>query len=84
MMPIHELLNRIRYDRVFGQGRFEIGYFDRLEGAIYRVALHSIRFPEGERRVFELCDAQGQVRRIPFHRVREVWRDGRRIWQRLA
>ena len=82
MTPIHELLARIRHDRQFGKGRFEIGYFDRREGNIQRVALREIIFPEGERRVFELADESGQMRRIPFHRVREVYRDGQRIWQR--
>jgi len=43
--PIHELLARIRHDRQFGKGRFEIGYFDRREGNIQRVALREIIFP---------------------------------------
>jgi uncharacterized protein (UPF0248 family) len=46
--------------------------------------LYGVTFPEGERRVFELADESGQMRRIPFHRVREVWRDGMAIWQRPA
>jgi len=82
MTPIHELLARIRYDRGFGKGRFEIGYFDRREGTVHRVTFNEISFPEGERRVFEVVDESGQARRIPFHRVREVHRDGQRIWQR--
>jgi len=84
MTPIHELLARILYDRAFGKGWFEIGYFDRREGNIQRVALREISFPEGERRVFEVADESGQMRRIPFHRVREVYRDGERIWLRPA
>ncbi len=82
MQPIHELLARIRHDKEFGKGRFEIGYFDRREGTIHRVALNQIAWPEGERRVFEVLDERGEHRRIPFHRVREVYRDGQRIWQR--
>ncbi len=82
MQPIHELLARVRHDRQFGTGRFEIGYFDRREGAIQRVAFREINFPEGERRVFEVLNESGQARRIPFHRVREVWRDGVVIWRR--
>jgi uncharacterized protein (UPF0248 family) len=82
MQPIHELLSRIHHDREYGRGQFEIGYFDRREGTILRVALREISFPERERRVFEVADEAGQMRRIPFHRVREVWRDERIIWQR--
>jgi uncharacterized protein (UPF0248 family) len=82
MTPIHELLARIRHDPGFGRGQFEIGYFDRQEGVVHRVSMREITFPAGERRVFEVIDEDGQARRIPFHRVREVYRDGRRIWAR--
>ena len=80
MTPIHELLNRIRWDKKFGRARFQIGIFDRKEGTIHRVALQQVAFPPGERRAFELTDESGQVQRIPFHRVREVYRDGQLIW----
>ena len=82
MTPIHELLNRIRWDKEFGRGRFEIGYFDRVAGVIHRVALQQIHFPAERHRVFELVDDTGETRRIPFHRIREVWKDGELIWQR--
>ncbi len=82
MIPIQELLNRIRWDEAFGQGRFEIGYHDRRHDALQWVSFREIVFPSGEGWVFEVADDSGQVRRIPFHRVREVVRDGRVIWQR--
>ena len=82
MTPIHELLSRIHWDPEFGRGHFEIGYHDRHESVVQRVALQVVRFPEGERHVFEVVDEAGQVRRIPFHRVREVLRDGHVIWRR--
>lgn len=51
MIPVHELLNRIRWDKEFGQGRFEIGFFDRYEDVTHRVAFHRIRevYRDGER-----------------------------------
>ncbi len=82
MQPIHELLARIRHDPKFGTGQFEIGFLDRVEGTTHQVAFREISFPEGERRVFEVLDESGQARRIPFHRVREVYRDGQCIWHR--
>ena len=84
MIPIHDLLSRIRWDKEFGQGQFELGYYDRFEGALQRVALQAVTFPESERHIFEVVDDSGQIRRIPFHRVREVVKDGRVIWQRPA
>jgi uncharacterized protein (UPF0248 family) len=82
MIPIHELLSRIRWDKEFGQGRFEIGYFDRFEKAVHRVALQEVAFPEDGRHSFEVVDESGLTRRIPFHRVREVVKDGEVIWKR--
>ena len=82
MTPIHELLSRIRWDKSFGRGRFEIGYHDRFADTIQRVALQELVFPAEERRVFELVDEAGERHRIPFHRVRQVWKNGQLIWQR--
>ena len=82
MTPIHELVSRIRWDMEFGQGRFELGYFDRHEKAVRRVALQEVTFPEDQRHTFEVLDESGQTRRIPFHRVREVVKDGQVIWRR--
>jgi uncharacterized protein (UPF0248 family) len=82
VQPIHELLARIRHDPEFGRGLFEIGYADRFAGTIQRVALHEVSFPAGERRVFAVLDETGKRRQIPFHRVREVYRDDQTIWRR--
>jgi len=32
MKPIHEILNRIRWDREYARADFKVGYYDRLEG----------------------------------------------------
>ncbi len=82
MTPIHELLNRIRWDPDFAQGNFELGYYDRVEGKIIRVPFKEVIFPEDEPQTFKLIDADGEIHRVPFHRVREVYKDGHRIWQR--
>lgn len=82
MQPIHQLLSRLRWDPRFRAGRIEIGYYDRLERRLVRVPFESIRFPRGTRFLFELFDEQGELHRIPCHRVRRVWRDGRLIWGR--
>ena len=43
LIPIHELLSRIRWDPEFGRGRLEIGFFDRHEGVIHGVAFLAFR-----------------------------------------
>jgi uncharacterized protein (UPF0248 family) len=82
MIPIHELLNRIRWDPEFARGEFELGYFDRAEDRIILVALREVTFPDDYPRTFLLTDPEGQIHRIPFHRVREVYKDSQRIWHR--
>jgi uncharacterized protein (UPF0248 family) len=82
MLPIHELLNRIRWDPEFARGKFELGYFDRVEKRIITVPFAEVTFPRDDLRGFRLTDGEGRILRVPFHRVREVYKDGRRIWHR--
>ena len=82
MIPIHELLNRIRWDPEFAMGEFQLGYFDRAENRIILVSLKEVTFPDDNPQTFQLTDLEGQLHRIPFHRVREVYKDFQRIWHR--
>jgi uncharacterized protein (UPF0248 family) len=82
MIPIHELLARIRWDTTFGQARFALGYWDRVAGKVLHADLRDIAWDADNPAIFDLVDADGQTYCIPFHRVREVWRNGVLIWQR--
>ncbi len=82
MQPIHELLARIRWDADFARAKFSIGYWDRVAGRVLRVDLRELAWDADNPSFFGLLDADGMTHEIPFHRVREVWRDGRLIWER--
>ena len=82
MIPIHELLNRIRWDPEFTKGDFQLGYYDRAEDRIILVPFQELAFPDESPQTFQLTDLEGQVHRIPFHRVREVYKNSHRIWHR--
>ena len=82
MIPIHELLSRIRWDSEFAKGNFQLGYYDRSEDRIIVVPLKEVTFPADSPQTFQLADPDGQIHRIPFHRVREVHKDFQRIWHR--
>ena len=67
MIPIHELLSRIRWDPEFGRGKFIIGYYDRIDAQIIKVPLARIVFETDSHSTFEAIEA---------------YRDGELIWQR--
>ena len=82
MIPVHELLNRIRWDPEFAKGNFELGYYDRAANRIILVPLKEVTFLEDSPQTFQLTDLEGKIHCIPFHRVREVYKDSQRIWHR--
>ncbi len=82
MIPVRDLLSRIRWDKEFGAGFFEIGYLDHVEGGVVRIPFKRIIFEEGNRFSFQIEDENGELLNIPFHRIREVYKDGIPIWQR--
>lgn len=82
MQPIHKLLNRIRWDPRFRHARLVLGYYDRVLRKVVVVPFDSLRFPSDAPAIFELWGEDGSWHRIPYHRVRRVYRDGRLIWER--
>jgi uncharacterized protein (UPF0248 family) len=84
MIPIQDLLHRIRWDPAFGRASFEIAYLDRVAGGLERVRVDDLRFDAEAPLGFEVTGRDGQLRFIPYHRVREVYRDGVQIWRRAG
>ncbi|MBI4293067.1 MAG: DUF504 domain-containing protein [Betaproteobacteria bacterium] len=82
MIPIQDLLHRIRWDDEFGKGEFVIGYYDRVADRIVRVPFRHVHLERGEHFSFDAVEDDGTVHMVPFHRVREVWRNGQSIWRR--
>jgi uncharacterized protein (UPF0248 family) len=82
MIPIQDLLHRIRRDPEFGQGEFVIDYCDRVEHGIVCVPFREINFPKYGPGVFELLYHEGQTHTISLHRVKSVYKNGEMIWHR--
>lgn len=82
MIPIQELLNRIIWDKDFGRGDFEVGYYDRIEKKIIRVPFREMQMVAGDHFSFYLYGPGGEASSIPFHRIRAVYKDGLLIWER--
>jgi len=84
MIPIHELLARIRWDPEFGRGRFELAYLDHLAGGMVQVPLADVAFDPDDHFRVQILDSDGCSHAVPYHRIRAVYRDGQIIWQRPA
>lgn len=84
MMPIHELMNRIRWDAEFARASFTVGYYDRVKREVVRVPFARLAFDPDDHSAFVALDDEGEAHRVPYHRVREVTRDGELIWQRAG
>ena len=82
MMPILDLFNKIKWDKEFGTGSFQIGYYDRVLDDLVFVSFKELHLVPGDHFSFEVTDYQGVVHSVPFHRVRKVYKDGQLIWER--
>lgn len=82
MIPLQELLSRIHWDQEFGQGEFTLGYNDHVTDKMVIVPLRTLHIDPDDHFAFQLTDADGETRPIPFHRVKEVYKDGKLIWRR--
>ena len=82
MKPVQDVLNRIRWDPQFGANRFAIGYYDRVAERVIVVPFGELIFPPEEHHTFMIIDDAGEAHTIPYHRVRDIYRDGTLIWHR--
>jgi uncharacterized protein (UPF0248 family) len=84
MIPIHQLLSRIRWDKEFGRGQFVIGYLDNVTGKIQYVAFQDAQPDPVNHALLDIFDDEGVKISLPLHRIRQVLRNGEVIWQRGA
>ncbi len=79
MMPIIDLLNKIKWDKKEKPEDYEIIYFDRILGKQMTMPYTKIQALEDPFMV--LRDKAGEVR-IPLHRIQEVKKKSKTIWKR--
>lgn len=82
MIPIHKLLNRIRWDAEYAKADFKIGYYDRVEDKIIVVPMKQVCVESGNHFSFDVLDNSDELHMIPFHRIRQVYKDDKLIWER--
>jgi uncharacterized protein (UPF0248 family) len=82
MILLHELLSRIHWDPEFGRGEFKIGYLDHVRHELVYVPLQEVHQEPDSHFCFDVTDEADVVHSVPYHRVKEVWKDGALIWRR--
>ena len=82
MITINALLDRIRWDREFGRGEFVVGYYDRVQRRIIMVSLADLTLDPADHFAFYVFDENREFHHVPFHRVRQVFKNGEQIWHR--
>ncbi|HID71237.1 MAG TPA: DUF504 domain-containing protein [Thermoplasmata archaeon] len=80
--PIHLLLNEIKWNKNLKMEDYEIGYYDRVKKKIIRIRLTDVKFDRGDHFTFALKSREGKEVRIPYHRIKRVWKNGEIIWER--
>jgi len=81
--PLERVLSRDDLDAFRDEVR-QVEVPETLQRRIVTVSLEQIHLAPGNHFSFTAVEPDGSVHEVPFHRVREVHRDGVRIWQRTV
>ena len=81
MMPIKDLLNKIRWDKRYSPEDYKIYYFDRLKNNLVPVDYNSVIKIEGN---FLIMKSDGKEVNIPLHRIRKVMKKRMVVWRRKS
>lgn len=79
MIPVHELLSRIHWDRSWKDSAFSIVYEDRMIGML---TIPVVKIIQTDSFSFGIYNEDGIAVTIPMHRIRKILRDGVCIWCR--
>ena len=78
MQPIHELLNKIKWDKREDPEQYLIFYFDRILRKLIKIPYDKIKRIEGS---FMILDNREESN-IPLHRIKKVVKDSAVVWER--
>lgn len=79
MISIHELLNKIKWDKNLNPEEYKLYYLDRITNSLKEIKFTQIK----EFSIFSLIvEKNNNDVDIPLHRIREVRKDEKIIWKR--
>ena len=78
MIPIKDLLNKIRWSKEENPKDYSIGYWDNIDKKLVFISFNEIKKIEGN---FLLLDREEETY-IPVHRIKEVKKKDKIVWKR--
>lgn len=75
MLPIKDLLNKIKWNSKEKKEDYETVYWDRVSGKEIRIKYEEIKDFDNE--FFRFGESE-----IPLHRIKKVYKKGKLIWER--
>ena len=78
MQPIHQLLNKIKWDKRENPDDYTLFYYDRILKELIRLPYNKIKKVEGS---FMILDNEEESN-VPLHRVRKVAKNNAVVWER--
>jgi len=78
MQPIHELLNKIKWDKRENPNEYSIFYYDRILQKLIKIHYNKIKRIEGS---FMIIDNEEESN-IPLHRIKKVTKNNIVVWER--
>ena len=78
MQPIHELLNKIKWDKRENPDDYLIFYYDRILNKLIQLPYNKIKRIEGS---FMVLDNEDETN-VPLHRIRKVAKNNAVVWER--
>ncbi|OGM02714.1 hypothetical protein A3K72_02170 [Candidatus Woesearchaeota archaeon RBG_13_36_6] len=79
MIPIKDLLNKIKWDKNLNPNEYSIGYFDRISKKLVWIDFGQIKNIDGN---FMILEKENKEVDVPLHRIREVKQKKETIWKR--
>ena len=78
MLPIHHLLNKIKWDKRENPKEYSIFYLDRILGKLIKIPYAKIKKIEGTFMILDNIDETN----IPLHRIKKVMKNNVVVWKR--
>jgi len=78
MIPIKNLINKIKWDKRENPKKYSIFYFDRVFKKLMKIPYTKIKKLEGS---FMVLDNEEETN-VPLHRVKKVMKNNKIFWER--